>query len=201
MVPATRQAARRRLPIGAEVQGGGVHFRVWLARAKVQVAFEGRNAPAPQSLTAESSGYFSVFVDGVGVGTRYGFRLDDDPQPYPDPASRCQPDGPHGLSEIVDPARSLARLAVARPSSSRARCSTSCTSARSRPRGRCRGRRAISRLAELGVTLIEVMPVAEFTGEFGWGYDGVDLFAPTRLYGTPDDFRRFVDRPTGSAWA
>src|SRR5207302_8022588 len=48
-------------------------------------------------------------------------------------------------------------------------------------------------LAELGVTLVEVMPLADFPGRFGWGYDGVDLFAPTRLYGTPDDLRRFVD--------
>ena len=55
---------------------------------------------------------------------------------------------------------------------------------------------------DLGVTVLEVMPVAEFPGRFGWGYDGVDLFAPTRLYGTPDDFRRFVDRgPRRSASA
>jgi maltooligosyltrehalose trehalohydrolase len=49
-------------------------------------------------------------------------------------------------------------------------------------------------LAELGITLLEVMPVADFAGRFGWGYDGVDLYAPTRLYGSPDDFRHFVDR-------
>ena len=49
-------------------------------------------------------------------------------------------------------------------------------------------------LADLGVTVVEVMPVADFVGRFGWGYDGVDLFAPTRLYGTPDDMRRFIDR-------
>jgi maltooligosyltrehalose trehalohydrolase len=49
-------------------------------------------------------------------------------------------------------------------------------------------------LAAAGITLVEVMPVADFAGRFGWGYDGVDLFAPTRLYGTPDDFRRFVDQ-------
>src|SRR5436190_1867797 len=48
-------------------------------------------------------------------------------------------------------------------------------------------------LAELGVTMIEVMPIADFAGRFGWGYDGVDLFAPSHLYGTPDDVRRFVD--------
>ncbi len=51
----------------------------------------------------------------------------------------------------------------------------------------------LTRLAELGVTLLEVMPVSDFVGRFGWGYDGVNLFAPTRLYGEPDDFRRFVD--------
>ncbi len=54
--------------------------------------------------------------------------------------------------------------------------------------------RELSELADLGVTVLEVMPVADFTGRFGWGYDGVNLFAPTRLYGRPDDFRRFVDR-------
>ena len=54
--------------------------------------------------------------------------------------------------------------------------------------------RELPELAELGITCIELMPVAEFPGRFGWGYDGVDLFAPTRLYGRPDDFRRFVDR-------
>jgi maltooligosyltrehalose trehalohydrolase len=49
-------------------------------------------------------------------------------------------------------------------------------------------------LRDLGVTVIEVMPVAEFSGDFGWGYDGVAWYAPTRLYGKPDDFRAFVDR-------
>jgi maltooligosyltrehalose trehalohydrolase len=52
----------------------------------------------------------------------------------------------------------------------------------------------LSELAQLGITALEVMPVAEFPGRFGWGYDGVDLFAPTRLYGTPDEFRSFIDR-------
>src|SRR4029079_215557 len=55
--------------------------------------------------------------------------------------------------------------------------------------------RELQYLADLGVTIVEVMPVADFAGKFGWGYDGVNLFAPTRLYGTPDDFRAFVDPP------
>ena len=57
-----------------------------------------------------------------------------------------------------------------------------------------RATRELPALADLGVTAIEIMPVADFPGRFGWGYDGVDLFAPTRLYGRPDEFRRFVDR-------
>ncbi len=56
------------------------------------------------------------------------------------------------------------------------------------------GARELPELASLGITVVEVMPVAEFPGNFGWGYDGVNLFAPTRLYGRPDDFRRFVDK-------
>jgi hypothetical protein len=54
--------------------------------------------------------------------------------------------------------------------------------------------RELPRLADLGITVIEMMPICEFAGRFGWGYDGVDLFAPTRLYGTPDDLRGFIDR-------
>jgi maltooligosyltrehalose trehalohydrolase len=53
--------------------------------------------------------------------------------------------------------------------------------------------RELPAFAELGITCLEIMPVAEFSGRFGWGYDGVDLFAPTHLYGEPVDFRRFVD--------
>jgi maltooligosyltrehalose trehalohydrolase len=54
-------------------------------------------------------------------------------------------------------------------------------------------RRELKELAHLGITVIEVMPIADFPGRFGWGYDGVNLFAPTRLYGGPDDFRRFIN--------
>ena len=109
----------------------------------------------------------------------------------PDPASRFQPDGPHGPSEIVDPAGvRVDRRRLARASRPTGRCSTSCTSARSRPKAPGRAAAAqLPALARLGITVIEVMPVADFAGRFGWGYDGVDLFAPTRLYGTPDDLR------------
>ena len=101
----------------------------------------------------------------------------------------------------TDPRRSSIRAPSRGPttrgreSPARARSSTSCTWERSPPPGPGRPRAESSRSSlELGITVVEVMPVADFAGDFGWGYDGVDLFAPTRLYGRPDEFRAFVDR-------
>src|ERR1700722_13066538 len=92
----------RRLPIGAEATPMcGAHFRVWAPRRqRVEVVFE--NA-AGVVLGPEGNGYFSGDVSSARPGTLYRFRLDDDPTPYPDPASRFQPQGPHGPSEVVDP--------------------------------------------------------------------------------------------------
>jgi len=185
-------AFRRRLPIGAEiVDAQTVHVRVWaprVTRASV-VKINGQLAP----LTREDGGYFSGTI-AAAAGDRYRFKLDDDEQLYPDPASRFQPDGPHGPSAIVDPA-AFRWTDQGWPGVSRdrqvvyelhigtfTRAGTWAAAANE-----------LSELARLGITLVEVMPVAEFEGRFGWGYDGVDLYAPSHLYGTPDDFRRFVD--------
>ena len=94
---------RRRLPVGAEVGPGGVDFRVWApVRRQLSVVLEdGASTP----LKRERSGHFSGRVAGIGGGARYRFRLDGDDQLYPDPASRFQPDGPHGPSEVVDPSQ------------------------------------------------------------------------------------------------
>jgi maltooligosyltrehalose trehalohydrolase len=184
----------RRLPVGAEPQSdGGVHFRVWAPRCEeIAVEIEGLE---PAALQSEADGYFSLRSLAARAGMRYRFRLDRGETALPDPASRFQPDGPHGPSEIVDPETftwtdgawcGLARehlviyemhVGTFTPDGSWKAAS-----------------RELPALAELGITCIEIMPVAEFPGRFGWGYDGVDLFAPTRLYGRPADFRRFVDR-------
>ena len=108
--------------------------------------------------------------------------------------SRFQPEGPHGPSEIVDPTAFPGPTSVA---GRRARRAGPLRDARRdvhARRARGRPRRRAPELARIGITVIELMPVAEFDGRFGWGYDGVDLFAPSHLYGRPDDFRRFVDR-------
>ncbi len=187
----------RRLPVGAEPQpDGGVHFRLWAPRCReVAVEIEGFE---PTVMDAESGGYFSCRVQSAQIGMRYRFRLDRGDRALPDPASRFQPEGPHGPSVIVAPDG----------------FAWNDRSWRGTPREQLviyelhigtftnegswqAAARELPALAELGITCIEIMPVAEFCGRFGWGYDGVNLFAPTRLYGPPDDFRRFVDRAHG----
>jgi len=189
---------RRRLPIGAEpLPGRGVHFRVWAPiRKKVAVALEaGPGAGQIVSLAAEDDGYFSGVAKTAGVGTLYRFVLDDDSTRYPDPASRFQPEGPHGASQVVD------ATSFSWSDDKWAGCGLEgqfiyeMHVGTLTPEGTWEAAtRELPILAELGVTILEVMPVNDFPGKFGWGYDGVNLFAPTRLYGQPDEFRTFVNR-------
>jgi maltooligosyltrehalose trehalohydrolase len=183
----------RRLPIGAEPQPDGcVHFRIWAPACRAVAAeIEGVGSAA---LRAETDGYFSLSSNSAQIGMRYRFRLDGGEAALPDPASRFQPHGPHGPSEIVDPAAFTWTdsnwLGVAREQLVIYEMHVGTFT----PEGSWRAaEHQLPSLAELGITCIELMPVAEFPGRFGWGYDGVNLFAPTRLYGRPDDFRSFVD--------
>jgi maltooligosyltrehalose trehalohydrolase len=185
---------QRRLPIGAEVQpGGGVHFRVWSPRRRqVQVVLPDTGERI--CLDAEPEGYFSGIAPRACAGQRYGYQLDDEPRLYPDPASRSQPEGPHGHSEIIDPSTFEWQDEHWKGVSLKGQVLYELHIGTFSPEGTwCGALVRLPHLVDLGVTLIEVMPIAEFAGTFGWGYDGVDLFAPTRLYGRPDDFRRFVD--------
>ncbi len=185
---------QRRLPVGAEVQpGGGVHFRVWAAdRRRVSVVLTGSGQEFP--LEPERDGYYSGLVPSAKAGSLYRYRLDGG-DAFPDPASRFQPEGPHGPSQVIDcggfawtdhewkgtPLRGQVIYEMHVGTLTREGDWAAAT-------------RELPELAAAGTTLLEIMPVADFPGRFGWGYDGVDLFAPTRLYGQPDDFRRFVDR-------
>ncbi|HVS53347.1 MAG TPA: malto-oligosyltrehalose trehalohydrolase [Opitutaceae bacterium] len=187
---------QRKLPVGAEAQpGGGVHFRVWAPRSPtvaVELLGEKNDAPRTVSLAAESGGYFSGLVEAARTGTRYKFKLERGS--FPDPASRFQPDGPLAASQVVENTfawtdagwrgRRIEELVIYELHLGSFTREGTWRAASER----------LPELAQLGVTMIEVMPIADFAGNFGWGYDGVDLFAPTRLYGTPDDAWAFVDR-------
>lgn len=186
----------RRLPVGAEVPpGGGVHFRVWAPAAqRVEVVLGGAADGRAIALAPEPGGYFAGMAREAGPGTLYRYRLDGG-DAFPDPASRFQPEGPHGPSQVVDPDAFHWTDDAWRGAPLAGQIIYELHVGTFTPQGSWAAAEAeLPALAELGVTVLEVMPVAEFPGRFGWGYDGVDLFAPTRLYGTPDDFRRFVDR-------
>jgi len=183
----------RRLPVGAEVVPGGVHFRVWAPlRKTVEVVLHGDPNSFP--LQSEPSGYFSGLVQSARAQSLYKYRLDQQEE-YPDPASRFQPPGSDHWSQVIDPAgfqwtdgnwhgitppgQVIYELHIGT-------FTREGTWEAALPE--------LPYLVETGVSVLEIMPVAEFPGRFGWGYDGVQPFAPTRLYGEPDDFRRFVDR-------
>ena len=180
--------------VGARVEDGGVFFRVWSpGSASVEVVVEGPGPAGAHTLTAEPDGYFSGLVAGLGAGARYRYRLDGG-DAFPDPATRFQPEGVHGPSEVVDPAafewtddawkgRSLEELVIYELHVGTFTPEGTFAAAAAR----------MGMLAELGVTAVEVMPIANFPGRRNWGYDGVNLFAPATAYGRPDDFKRLVD--------
>ena len=183
-------AVKRRYPVGAEIAGDGVWFRVWApARKRAAVVVDGTR----HELEREADGHFSLLMPGARAGARYGYLLDDDPTVYPDPASHFQPDGVHALSQVVDHAAYRWRDASWKGLSGDQVLYELHVGTFTREGTWAAAERELPWLAGLGITAIEVMPVADFPGRFGWGYDGVALWAPARLYGTPDDFRRFVD--------
>jgi maltooligosyltrehalose trehalohydrolase len=197
------RTAQRRLPVGAEVlPDGSVHFRVWAPRrTSVSVRIESaatRGLTNEQQIVAldrEADGYFSGTVQAATDGTLYRFKLDADDYLYPDPASRFQPRGPHGPSMVIDPATFNWTDADWPGMKIEGQVIYEMHIGTFTHEGTWEAAAAeLEELARIGITVLEIMPVSEFPGRFGWGYDGVDWYAPTRLYGEPDDFRRFVDR-------
>jgi maltooligosyltrehalose trehalohydrolase len=188
---------RRRFVVGAEsCEGQGTDFRVWAPSAKtVHLCIEGGpGSPATLAMTAEEDGYYSCFVDLAGPGSLYRFQLDEQAGPYPDPASRFQPDGPHGVSQVIDP-HTFQWTDGEWPGVERAgQILYEMHVGTFTKEGTWKAaREQLKELASAGITVIEIMPIADFPGRFGWGYDGVNLFAPTWLYGEPDDLRGFID--------
>jgi maltooligosyltrehalose trehalohydrolase len=190
----------RHSPIGAEpMLAGGVHFRVWAPqsqRVAVELTEDARFRPDQKDiveLEAKGNGYFSRSLPQARAEMLYKFRTQAGS--FPDPASRFQPDGPHGPSQIIDPARfnwtdqdwrgipRAGQVLYEMHIGTFTREGTYAAAAAE-----------LSELKKLGITVIELMPVADFVGRFGWGYDGVNLFAPTRLYGPPDELRAFINQ-------
>src|SRR6266478_4729653 len=193
--------AKRCYPIGAEVIGENrTHFRVWAPEAReldVVVEYGLNSQRTFHPLSPEQGEYYSGALD-VGVDTRYWFRANRGEKSYPDPASRFQPEGPHGPSCIIDPGQfqwtdsqwpGPAATGLSGQIIYEMHIGTFTKEGTWRA-----ATEQLAELARIGITVVEKMPIADFPGKFGWGYDGVNLFAPSHLYGTPDDLRAFIDR-------
>lgn len=180
--------------IGSSIDKHGVYFRVWAPTVTILQVFLPTKS-AYFNLENNEDGYFSALIPHLQCGDLYYFCLDQNPHGLPDPASRYQPQGPHGPSQIVDSYDYswqdknwkgvdynqiiLYELHVGTFT----------------PEGTWKSaEQKLPYLKELGITVIELMPVAEFPGRFGWGYDGVNLFAPYHHYGRPNDLKKFIDK-------
>jgi maltooligosyltrehalose trehalohydrolase len=182
---------RHELPFGAEVLERGVRFRLWAPRAAmVSLRLEDGDLRIP--MACEPDGWFSLTTSLAAPGSRY--RYDIDGKIVPDPASRHQPEGVHGPSEVIDPVdyswRDLGwhgrpwegivlyELHLGTFSDA----------------GDCVGaEQHLDHIRELGATAVELMPVGEFPGTRNWGYDGVFPFAPASHYGRPEALKRLVE--------
>jgi maltooligosyltrehalose trehalohydrolase len=193
-VTATAVSARRSAPrrFGAVSAADGVTFTVWAPEQQsLRLVIEGRGE---WDLDRDDEGYFTLDVADARTGDRYWFRMDNGTL-RPDPATRFQPDGPLNASMVVDswtyrwrdsewpgvtaPHRQVLYELHVGTFTAAGTWDAAATE--------------LPALASLGVTTVEMMPIAEFDGAFGWGYDGVNPFAPNHLYGDPDALRRFID--------
>lgn len=167
-------------------------FTVWAPHAR-KVAVKIGEATYPMRGPSDR-GWWNAAVEEAGAGTDYGFVLDEDAIAWPDPRSQWQPNGVHGASRVYDQsafvwsdggwqAPPLARAVI-----------YELHVGTFTPRGTFDSAiEWLDYLAELGITHVELMPVAAFPGAYGWGYDGASLFAVTDLYGGPDGLKRLVD--------
>ena len=185
------------LPFGAEpVEGGaGVRFRLWAPKlTEATLCLEGGGGADPRELPmqADGGGWFSLTTDLARPGTRYRYLADG--LRVPDPASRFQPEDVHGPSEVIDPASHDWRDAEWRGRPWEEIVIYELHTGTFSESGDFAGvARHLDHLVSLGVTAVELLPVADFPGGRNWGYDGVLLFAPDSRYGRPEDLKRLVE--------
>ncbi len=189
----TSSSRLHRMPMGAEIQtDGSVRFRLWApAVSAVLLKIEGREERLP--LTAQQEGWHELITSDVEPGSRYWYCLPDGMQ-VPDPASRFQPADVHGPSEVIDPAAYEWKDGdwANRPWSEAVLYELH-VGTFTEEGTFLAAIEKLDHLVELGVTGIEIMPVADFPGSRNWGYDGVLLYAPDSSYGRPEDMKALID--------
>lgn len=181
------------MPFGAEPQADGqVRFRLWApAHGAIKLELEGR--PEPLEMQAGEGGWHELLTPEAGPGSRYRFVLPDGMK-VPDPASRYQPQDVHGPSEVVDPGAYRWKTVGWKGRPWEEAVVYELHVGAFTPEGTFRAAIAkLDHLKSLGITVVQVMPVADFPGARNWGYDGVMPYAPDSAYGRPEDFKAFVD--------
>src|SRR5687768_4990869 len=188
---------RHEMPFGASLlDGGGAQFQLWAPAARhVELALY--NGPAAQPsfvpTACDTQGWWECLVAEAGAGTRYHWRIDGNLL-VPDPASRQNPHGVHEPSCVVDPLQfEWDANWSGRPWPEVVLYEMHLGAFTPEGTFAAAGQR-LEDLAALGITAIELMPAADFPGRFGWGYDGVLPYAPRAAYGTPDEFKHFVQQ-------
>lgn len=181
-----------KMRFGAEVREGATRFKLWAPQCKsIQLRIKGRRKLL--EMEARDDGWHRLVVDGVGAGARYGFVLPDGTE-IPDPASRYQPDDLHGLSEVVDPGAYAWADGQwsGRPWEEAVIYELHIGSFTKAGTFRA-AMDKLDHLVDLGVSALQIMPLADFFGKFNWGYDGAMWFAPDASYGRPEDLKALVD--------
>ncbi len=181
------------MPFGSELgEDGSARFRLWAPSARrVTLALD----ESPQKhlvLDRFEDGWFELITREAMAGSRYKFRIDDSYN-IPDPASRFQPCDVHGPSELVDPCAFLWNEVEWHGRPWEEAVIYELHVGAFTPEGTLQAvEQKLDYLRELGVTALELMPVADFPGKRNWGYDGVLLYAPDSAYGRPEDLKRLV---------
>lgn len=184
------------MPFGAELRPEGVRFRLWApSHSAVEVELDHGAARLP--MLPQTEGWHELVTERAHTGTRYSLVLPDG-RHVPDPASRFQPDDVHGPSEVVDPAAYSWRNASWRGRPWEQAVVYELHVGAFTPQGSFSAvLEKLDHLRALGVTAIELMPIADFPGGRNWGYDGVSLYAPDTSYGRPEELKALVDAAHG----
>jgi maltooligosyltrehalose trehalohydrolase len=189
------------MPFGAGVlPDGGVRFALWAPAVELVMLEHGADLGAgarEHRMLRDAEGWHRLELEEARPGDSYRFRLPDGLR-VPDPASRFNPEDVHGASRVVDPAayawqhhgwrgRPWEEAVIYELHVGTFTAEGTFAAARQR----------LQALAELGITAVELMPLADFPGQRNWGYDGVLQFAPDAAYGTPDELKALVDTAHG----